>query len=284
MARSSKGSLDHPDEVRQFDHGRLDLVNVGEETIGRQVLESGWRWSDHVRPIVGTPSCELHHIGMLISGQMHAEMSDGSVLDVGPNDVYEIPPGHDAWVVGDEPAVSIQWTGVRTWGAPLLATGERILTSLLFTDIVESTGMASRLGDAKWRELLATHNDDVRRALDRFAGVEVSTTGDGFLARFDGPVRALRCASAIHLASDQIGLQIRAAVHTGEVELVGDDVRGVAVHFASRVLGLAGPGETLVSSTTRDLADGSGMVFEERGRHELKGINGAREIFALIPG
>ena len=284
MARSSKGSLDHPDEVRQFDHGRLDLVNVGEDTIGRQVLEPGWRWSDHVRPIVGTPSCELHHIGMLISGQMHAEMSDGSVLDVGPNDVYEIPPGHDAWVVGDEPAVSIQWTGVRTWGAPLLATGERILTSLLFTDIVESTGMASRLGDAKWRELLATHNDDVRRALDRFAGVEVSTTGDGFLARFDGPVRALRCASAIHLASDQIGLQIRAAVHTGEVELVGDDVRGVAVHFASRVLGLAGPGETLVSSTTRDLADGSGMVFEERGRHELKGINGAREIFALIPG
>lgn len=284
MPKTSKGNLDRPDEVRHFDRGRLDVVNIGEETVGRQVWEPGWRWSKHVGPLVGTPSCELHHIGMVISGQMRAEMADGTVLDVGPNDVYDIPPGHDAWVVGDVPAVSVQWSGVRTWGAPMLATGERILTALPFTDIVNSTDTASRLGDAAWRELLATHNDHVRRALDRYAGAEVSTTGDGFLARFDGPVRALRCAGAIHGAADQIGIQIRAAVHTGEVELVGDDVRGVAVHLAARVLGLAQPGETLVSSTTRDLVDGSGLAFEERGRHELKGINGAREIFALIHG
>lgn len=263
--------------------GRTDIVNVGEETVGRTLLEPGWRWTEHVRPVVGTDACEAHHIGVQISGRMRVAMSDGSVIDLEPNDVYEIQPGHDAWVVGDEPAVAIQWTGIRTWGAPL-ATGERVLTSLLFTDIVESTGTASRLGDARWRELLATHNDDVRRALDRFAGIEVSTTGDGFLARFDGPVRALRCALAIHRAAREIGIQVRAAVHTGEVELLGDDVRGVAVHLAARILGLAQPGETLLSSTTHDLADGSDMTFEDRGRHELKGINGAREVFALVDG
>ena len=284
MPKLSKANLDHPDEVRDFDHGRLDVVNLGEETIGRQIFEPGWRWSDHVQPIAGTPTCELHHIGMLLAGHMRAEMVDGSTLDIGPNDVYEMPPGHDAWVVGDEPAVSIQWTGVRTWGAPLLATGERILTTLLFTDIIGSTSTATRLGDTKWRELLATHNDQVRRALDRFGGIEVSTTGDGFLARFDGPVRALRCAAAIHRAAGEMDIQVRAAVHTGEVELLADDVRGVAVHLAARILGLAQPGETLVSSTTRDLADGSEMTFEERGRHELKGINGVREVFAVVRG
>lgn len=284
MPKSSKASLDRPDEVRQFDHGRLDVVNVGEEKVGRQVLDPGWRWSDHVRPVVGTTTCELHHIGLMVSGHLRAEMSDGSVLEVGPNDVYEIPAGHDAWVVGDEPAVSVQWTGVRTFGAPLLASGERILTTLLFTDIVRSTERASQLGDSRWRELLATHNDQVRRTLDRFGGVEVSTTGDGFLARFEGPVRAIRCAMAIHRASDEIGIQIRAAIHTGEVEIIADDIRGVAVHMAARILALAGPGETLVSSTTRDLADGSEIDFDERGRHELKGINGSRELFAVVHG
>lgn len=282
MAKSSKASFDHPDEVRHFDHGRLDVVKVGEETFGRQVLEPGWRWSEHVGPLVGTATCELHHIGMLISGRMRAEMTDGSSLDMGPNDVYEIPPGHDAWVVGDTPALSVQWTGVRTFGAPLLATGERVLTTLLFTDMVGSTETATQLGDARWREVLATHNDHVRRALDRFGGVEVSTTGDGFLARFDGPVRAIRCAAAIHREAAEIGVRIRAAIHTGEVEIIADDIRGVAVHLAARILALAGPGETLVSSTTRDLADGSEIGFEARGRHELKGINGAREVFALI--
>jgi class 3 adenylate cyclase len=150
-----------------------------------------------------------------------------------------------------------------------------------FTDIVGSTDVAARLGDGRWRTLLATHNDRVRRALDRFTGVEVKTTGDGFLARFDAPARAIACARAIRSDAAALGLEIRAAVHTGEVEVVGDDIRGVAVHRASRLFALAGPADILTSGTTRDLVDGSGLAFKERGRHELKGISGSREVFAL---
>ena len=120
--------------------------------------------------------------------------------------------------------------------------------------------------------------------MGRFRGREVKTTGDGFLARFDAPARAVHCARAIREAAAGLSLVIRAAVHTGEVEVVGDDIRGVAVHMASRILALAGPGEILASATTRDLVDGSGLTFDERGRHELKGISGAREIFALAQG
>ncbi|TMF38198.1 MAG: adenylate/guanylate cyclase domain-containing protein [Chloroflexi bacterium] len=284
MSKAQWASFDRPDEVRNLDHGRIDLVNLGEESIGRQVLEPGWRWSDHVKPVVGTPTCEFHHFGLVLSGRLHVEMADGTVMEVGPDSVYEIPPGHDAWVVGDEPWIGVNWSGIRTWGAPLLATGERVLTTVLFTDIVGSTDVAARIGDSRWRTLLASHNDQVRRALGRFSGVEVKTTGDGFLARFDAPARALRCARAIQTEAAALDLQIRAAVHTGEVEVVGDDIRGLAVHFASRILGLARPGDIVTSATTRDLVDGSGLVFEDRGRHELKGIAGAREVLALAEG
>jgi class 3 adenylate cyclase len=282
MAKAQAGSFAHPDEVRTMDHGRIELVNLGEESIGRQVLNPGWRWSDHVKPVVGTPTCEFHHFGLVLAGRLHVEMADGTAMEVGPDSVYEIPPGHDAWVVGDEPWIGVNWSGIRTWGAPLLASGERILTTVLFTDIVGSTDVAARLGDGRWRTLLATHNDRVRRALDRFNGVEVKTTGDGFLARFDAPARAIACARAIRSDAAALDLEIRAAVHTGEVEVVGDDIRGVAVHLASRILAVAGPGDILASSTTRDLVDGSGLAFEDRGRHELKGISGSREVLALV--
>ena len=281
MAKVQSGSFKRPDEIRTLDHGRIELVNLGEESVGRQVLEPGWRWSVHVKPVVGTAFCEFHHFGLVVSGRLHVEMADGTVMEVGPESVYEIPPGHDAWVIGDEPWVGVNWSGIRTWGSPLLATGERILTTVLFTDIVGSTDVAARLGDGRWHTLLASHNDGVRRALDRFQGIEVKTTGDGFLARFDAPARALACARAMQTIAGSLDLQIRAAVHTGEVEVVGDDIRGLAVHLASRLLALARPGEILASATTRDLVDGSGLVFEDRGWHELKGITGPREVVAL---
>jgi len=283
MARAQSGSFSRPDEVRSFDHGRIELVNLGEESIGRQILEPGWRWSEHVKPMAGTPWCDFHHLGLVVTGRLHVEMADGTTMEVGPDSVYEIPPGHDAWVVGNEPWVSVTWSGIRTFGAPLLASGVRLLTTVLFTDIVGSTDVAGRLGDARWQALLATHNDGVRRAIERFQGHEVKTTGDGFLARFDAPARALACARAIRAVAESLDLQIRAAVHTGEVELVGDDIHGLAVHLASRLLALATPGEILASATTRDLVDGSGFTFEDRGRHELKGIVGSREVFALAP-
>jgi class 3 adenylate cyclase len=281
VARLQSASFSRPDEVRQLGHGRIELVNLGEMTVGRQVLEPGWRWSEHVRPVAGTALCEFHHIGLVVAGTMHIQMADGTVMEVGPDAVYEIPPGHDAWVVGDEPWIGIQWSGIRTWGAPLLATGERVLTTVLFTDIVGSTDVAARIGDARWEELLSAHNEGFRRSIERFGGREVKTTGDGFLVRFDVPVRALTCARAMRGFAESLDLRIRAAVHTGEVEIVGDDIRGLAVHLASRLLALAGPGEILASATTRDLVDGSGFAFHDRGRHELRGITGSREVFAL---
>jgi class 3 adenylate cyclase len=281
VAKVQSGNFRRPDEVRTLDHGRIELVNLGEESVGRQVLEPGWRWSVHVKPVAGTPTCEFHHFGLVVSGGLHVEMTDGTVMEVGPDSVYEIPPGHDAWVIGDEPWIGINWSGIRTWGAPLLAIGERVLTTVLFTDIVGSTDVAARIGDRRWHSLLASHNDGVRRALDRFQGVEIKTTGDGFLARFDAPARALACARAMRTVGASLDLQLRAAVHTGEVEVVGDDIRGLAVHLASRLLALAGPGEILTSATTRGLVEGSGLAFEDRGRHELKGIAGPREVFAL---
>jgi class 3 adenylate cyclase len=284
VAKVQSGSFDRPDEVRTFDHGRIEMVNLGEESIGRQILEPGWKWSEHVKPVAGTESCDFHHLGLIEAGWLHVEMDDGTVMEVGPRAVYEIPPGHDAWVVGDEPCISVNWSGIRTWGAPLLATGERILTTIVFTDIVGSTDVAGRLGDSRWHRLLTTHNDQVRRAFDRFGGKEVKTTGDGFLVRFDAPARALHCARAMRQIAAAHDLKIRAAVHTGEVEILGDDIRGVAVHLASRLLALAAPDEILASTTTRDLVDGSGLVFEDRGRHELKGISGAREVLALVEG
>jgi class 3 adenylate cyclase len=281
MAKVQSGNFKRPDEIRTLDHGRIELVNLGETSIGRQILEPGWRWSEHVKQLAGTPTCEFHHFGLVISGRLHIEMADGTAMEVGPDSVYEVPPGHDAWVIGDEPWIGIQWSGIRTWGAPLMATGERLLTTVLFTDIVGSTDVAARIGDSRWHQLLASHNDAARRALERFQGIEVKTTGDGFLARFDAPVRAMACARAMRDVAASFDLQIRAAVHTGEVEVVGDDIRGLAVHLASRLLALAGPGEILASATTRDLVDGSGLAFEDRGRHELKGIVGAREVYAL---
>jgi class 3 adenylate cyclase len=159
----------------------------------------------------------------------------------------------------------------------------RRLATVLFTDIVGSTERAAELGDAAWKELLGQHHQLVRSELARFGGHEVDTAGDGFLATFDGPARAVRCAQAIGEAVRTLGLEIRAGVHTGEVEVEGGDVRGIAVHTGARVAALSGAGEVLVSSTVTDLVAGSGLMFEDRGMHELKGIPGEWHLFAVQP-
>jgi class 3 adenylate cyclase len=171
---------------------------------------------------------------------------------------------------------------MRSFARPLVGSGERVLSTLLFTDIVDSTSTAERLGDATWRDLLGQYYERGRYELDRFRGREVDTTGDGFLALFDGSERAIRAAAGICQAARAIGLQTRAGLHTGEVDLVPGNVRGVAVHLAARIMALAGPSEVLVSGTTHDLLAGSGLTFEDRGLHELKGITGARQVFALV--
>ena len=161
---------------------------------------------------------------------------------------------------------------------------DRVLATVLFTDIVGSTQKASSLGDAAWKALLARHDQLVRREVERYRGRYVNTTGDGFLATFDGPARAVLCAQEIGDVVGELGLEIRAGCHTGEIELVGEDVQGIAVHIGARVAALAGASEVLVSSTVKDLVAGSGLVFEDRGEHELKGVPGPWRIYRVVGG
>jgi class 3 adenylate cyclase len=197
--------------------------------------------------------------------------------------VFDIPPGHNGWVIGDEPVVQVEWAGIRAFAGFPTGIHSRVLVTLLFTDVVGSTALAAQLGDARWRDLLSKHFESARSALERYRGREVDTTGDGLLATFSAPAPALRCAVAIQDAARAEGLQIRAGVHVGEVEMVGQDVRGVAVHEASRIMAQAAGDEILVSETTR-LFVGSDFEFEDRGVHTLKGLNGEWRLSAFQPG
>ena len=274
--------FDLPDEVRVVDKARVELVELGELAVGRAIFEPGWRWSEHVKPIVGTESCQVHHIGYVMSGHLHVEMTDGASLEVVGGDAFEIPPGHDAWVIGDEPWVSVEWAGRRLFAKSPNEISDRIFATLVFTDLSGSTEMLTRLGDARWRLLLAEHNQAVRTEIERFGGREAKTTGDGFFVLFDSPARAVRGAAAMIDAATAHSLTARAGVHAGEVELQGDEVRGIAVHAAARILGVAQPGEVLVSTTIRDLLSGSGLDFVDRGGFELRGLNGFRSLAALV--
>jgi class 3 adenylate cyclase len=157
-----------------------------------------------------------------------------------------------------------------------------VLATVLFTDLVGSTERAHELGDKRWRELLERHYEAVRRELTRFSGREIDTAGDGFLAAFDGPARAIRCAKAVVSVVGELGLMVRAGVHTGECEVLGEKLAGLAVHVGARVAARAGPGEVLVSSTVRDLIAGSGIELEDRGLHSLKGIDEERRLYAAV--
>lgn len=173
--------------------------------------------------------------------------------------------------LGDSQAITDEIEEFLT-GARQMAEPERSLATVLFTDIVGSTERAGELGDARWRVLLERHNMIAMNEVERFGGVAVKSTGDGYLATFDGPARGVRCAWAMRDAMTDLGIDIRAGIHTGECERLGDDVAGLAVHIGARVASLAGPGEVLVSSTVKDLVAGSGIAFEDRGEHELKGV------------
>ena len=189
-------------------------------------------------------------------------------------------PDHVPWAGDTEPFLSeIEEfvTGTRSLVEP-----DRVLATVLFTDIVGSTERAAVIGDAKWRELLDAHHAVIRGELERSRGKEIDTAGDGFLATFDGPARAVRCALAIIVPLRDLGLEVRAGVHTGEMELRGDDVAGLAVHIGARVATLARPSEVLVSSTVKDLTAGAGLLFEDAGEHELKGIPDRWHLYRVV--
>lgn len=281
MSGPYKKNLRDPDESIRFEGVAEDIVEIAGFTVARTVQDPGWRWSS-TDPRSAGALCESHHVGVVLSGRWGAELRDGALLEWGPEDVFDCPPGHDGYTIGDEPCVMIEWVGVRTFIAPRTGFGDRFLAALLFTDLVESTSMLARIGDVAWHELLSEHYHVARGELERSGGKEIDTTGDGLFATFDAPARALRCAASIRDAADRQGLAIRAGVHVGEVTITQDGVLGIAVHEAARVMAAAGAGEILVSDIARALAAPAGLAFEDRGEQALKGIEGSRRLYAYL--
>ncbi|MBA2380856.1 MAG: adenylate/guanylate cyclase domain-containing protein [Chloroflexi bacterium] len=239
----------------------------------------GWLYEvdvRHVLPAISVPTLLLHHVEAdriaPIHGRYIAERIQGAQF-------VEIPGRENYTWAGDTAPMLAEIQEFLTGERPV-AEPDRVLATVLFTDMVDSTRRAAELGDAGWRKLLAAHDQAIRSILERFRGREIKTTGDGFLATFDGPARAIRATIAIRGVLAAQGIAVRSGLHTGEVEIVGRDIAGIAVHIASRIGGLARPGEVLVSSTVKDLVAGSGIIFEARGAHALRGIEEEWRLFA----
>jgi class 3 adenylate cyclase/pimeloyl-ACP methyl ester carboxylesterase len=230
-------------------------------------------------PFVQAPTLVLHRTGDRI-----VDVGQGRyVADRIPGARFVELPGEDHIpFLGDQDAILDEIEEFLTGARPAPQT-DRVLATVLFTDIVGSTEVAARIGDERWRDLLVDHHALVRHQLDVFRGREVDTAGDGFMATFDGPARAIRCAAAIVDGVRALGVEIRAGLHAGECQIIGDRLAGIAVHIAARVCALAGPGEVLTSGTVRDLVAGSAIGFEDRGLHELKGVSDAWRLYRATP-
>ena len=232
----------------------------------------------HVLPAIHVPSLILHAVGdraidVHASRYMAERIAGAKFVELPGND--HLPWGADADAIVDE--IEEFLTGERHRPEP-----DRILATILFTDIVDSTARAAELGDQRWRDLLESFYGVVRRELSRFRGTEVGTAGDGMLATFDGPARGVRCALSIANAATPLGVKVRTGLHTGECEIIENNIGGIAVHTAARVATLAHPGEVLVSHTVKDLVTGSGIRFESRGTHVLRGVPGEWALSAAI--
>ena len=269
-------SVAHDERFRRW-YGRYERLAMGPGAFAAMYATMFETDVRHVLPAIRVPTLILHR-----SGDRHIRVGHGRYLaEHIPAAKYVELPGEDHVVhVGDTEAMLGEIEEFLT-GARSAPESDRVLATVLFTDIVGSTEHAAALGDGGWRDLLVAHHEMVRRELERCRGREIGTTGDGFLALFDGPARAVRCACAIAQAVRRLGIDIRAGLHTGEVEFVAKDVSGIAVHTAARVAALAGPGDVFVSSTVKDLVAGSGLRFAERGTHALKGVPDEWRLFAV---
>jgi class 3 adenylate cyclase len=272
---------DGPDELVEFGGVTQQLISIGGLTVSREVQPPGWSWRDDFQPLVGGDWCEAHHVGIQLEGRQAIALNDGTTFEIGPGELYDIPPGHEGWTVGDEPCVMMEWSGMRRWVDG--AGRQRSLVTLLFTDIVDSTRAASELGDDRWHDLLTVHYQQAGDAIDRFGGRRVATTGDGVLATFDATAAGVRCAVALRELAERQGLRVRTGVHVGEVERAGEDVRGLSVHAAARVMAAAGPGEVFVTEPTRLLCQGAGLTFEDAGERELKGVSEPWRLYRVLP-
>jgi pimeloyl-ACP methyl ester carboxylesterase len=233
----------------------------------------------HVLPSIRVPTLLIHRIDNRL---VHVEHGRYLAAHIRGARLVEIP-GSDYFLWLDATDRVLKEIGTFLGSSPEAEDHDRMLTTVLFVDIVRSTEKLSELGDHAWRELLSSFHAAVRFELTRSRGREIDTAGDGFLASFDGPARAIRCATAIVDATRALGIEVRAGLHTGEVETIGEKVSGLAVHIGARVAGVAAPGEVLVSSTVRDLVAGSGIAFGDRGLHALKGVPEGWRLFRAIP-
>ena len=283
MSRVEVRDLGKPEAVVRYPLGIANQVRLAQTVVTRHVLQPGWSWEEHARPLVGTTSCELYHRGVVIRGRMGVRTDAGEQLVIGPDQVFDLPPGHVTWVDGDDELVMVDWAGGAGFETQP-GTRTRVLATILFTDIVGSTALAQDAGDASWERTVSMHDDVVRSVLAGFGGREIDTAGDSFLVVLDSAESAIRCGLALVRALDAIGLPIRVGIHSGEVDVSDDQVRGLAVHAAARIVDEAGSGEVLVSDTTRNLAEGAtGLIFESRGRYRLKGLGREYELFAAPP-
>ena len=254
--------------------GNMATTPAMARALMRQNFETDVR---HLLPEVSSPTLILHRADAAVpsapSGRFLADHIPGATY-------VELPGTDSLFWTGDTSGMLGEieefMTGVRSGSG-----AERVLATVLFTDVVDSTKRAAGLGDEHWSDLLDRHDERVRAEIRRFQGRVVSTAGDGVFATFDSPGRAIECALAIRAALRALDIEVRAGIHTGEIEVRGDDLAGLTVHIGARVSGLAGPGEVLVSSTVKDLVVGSSVEFSERGEHELKGVPGTWRLFAV---
>jgi class 3 adenylate cyclase len=231
-----------------------------------------------VLPAIRVPTLVLHRQRDAVTPMVHGRY----VAEHIPGARFIVLPGRDHWFFTDDADAILDHVEEFVTGVAPLDVSDRALATVLFTDIVGSTEHAARLGDRQWAKLLDEHDAVAGRVLDRFRGQKVNPTGDGMVATFDGPARAVRCAQAIRDGLRPLGIDVRAGLHTGEIERRGSDIGGIAVHIGARVSALAGPGEVLVSRTVTDLVAGSGIDFEDRGEHELKGVPGTWRVYAVV--
>jgi pimeloyl-ACP methyl ester carboxylesterase len=282
MTRLLHWSAPSTAESEELTRQAIAYWRLASDTRAAVTLERLYSQTDvrQILPAIHVPTLLLHRLDDPIEPIEAARYVSKQIAGAR---LVELPGADDAPWAGDQDQILDEieefLTGARRGPNP-----DRVLSTVLFTDIVGSTEKAAEVGDRRWRELLASHNERARAQLSRLRGSLVDTAGDGLLATFDGPARAVYCANAIMDAVAPLGLELRAGVHTGEVERVGQSVAGIGVHIGARVAALAAPGEVLVSSTVKDLVAGSGLTFDDRGNHQLKGVPGDWRLYAVVPG
>jgi class 3 adenylate cyclase len=257
---------------------RMERLAASPATAAKMMMMNAQVDVRAVLPSIGVPTLVMHRAGDKFVDIRHSRYLAEHISGAR----YVELPGDEVFPLGQESETLLDEMEEFLTGARHASHSERILATVMFSDIVDSTSRAAALGDRRWRELLESLEAGVDYELTRHRGRAIKTLGDGFLATFDGPARAIRCASAIRQgAQESYGIEVRSGLHTGEIELIGRDVGGIAVHIAARVLACARPGEVLVSGTVKDLVVGSGICFEDRGEHELKGVPGEWRLWAV---